>query len=69
MKVSDLKKELEKLPDDAEVFAIVGDHQARKITLRAGHVAVSNRRDYYEYFGDEHLTEGERKIQALVEQG
>lgn len=69
MNVGQLKEHISrmKLPDNAPVLLSGSDHSLHTAAMIDDEATQFGKdRDYAEFFGEEHLADGEHKIQALV---
>jgi len=66
MTAGELKKKLEEVPDDAYVVLDSRDHSYR--TADGVHLidAEEHNRRFYEYFSDEEMTSGSKKVQVVL---
>lgn len=65
MNVGQLKERLEGVADDIEVVTPGGDHQYFSCGGGPGFAECWDGCDYIEYFGDEHMQDGE-KVEVFI---
>ena len=69
MNVKQLRALIADMPDDAPVLVPAPDHSYRECAAEDGTAGMTGARrspDFWEWFGEEHASEGEKPVRALV---
>lgn len=65
MNVGKLKEMIKDLPDDTPILMSGSDHSYYRGDVRVGPATI-NGGDYSEYWGDEYLNEGDKKVDVAL---
>jgi len=68
MTVGKLRKVIEGLSDDVQIYTIDGDHEAIPVYIVDDRIVMEPDDHRAEFFGEKYLQDGEYSVQALIVQ-